>query len=65
MASGTGSRRHAVVRKKRGGPIRRPVAAIAIDGGRYVIRRFERGDDSSAGGMALHTLCGGSPKNAL
>ena len=65
MASGTGSRSHAVVRKKRRRPICRPVAAAAIDGGRYVIRRFERGHDSSAWGVALHTLRGGSPKDAL
>jgi hypothetical protein len=65
MASGTGSRSHAVVRKKRRRPICRPMAAAAIDGGRYVIRRFERGHDSSAWGVALHTLRGGSPKDAL
>ena len=65
MAFGTGSRRHTVVGKERGRPICRPMTAAAIDGGRYVIRRFERGHDSSAWRMALHTLGGSSPKNAL
>ena len=65
VAFGTGSRSHAIVRKERGRPICCPVAAVAIDGGRYVIRRFERGHDSSAGRVALHTLRGGSPKDAL
>ena len=53
------------MRKEGGRPICRPVATVAIDGGRYVIGRFERGHDSSAGRMALHTLGGGSPKDTL
>ena len=65
MTFGTGARRHAIVGKERGRPISRPMAAAAIDGGRYMIRRFERRCDSPAGRVALHTLSGGSPKNTL
>ena len=65
MAFGTGSRSHPIVRKERGGPIRRPMAAVAIDSSRYVTRWFERGHDSPAGRVTLHTLRGSSPKDTL
>ena len=65
MAFGTGSRSHAIVRKERGRPICRPVAAAAVDRSRQVVRRLKCRYDSSAGRMALHTLRGGAPKDAL
>lgn len=65
MTFGTGSRSHPIVGKERGRPICRPMAAAAIDGGRYVIRRFERRHDSSAWRVALHTLGWSSPKDTL
>ena len=49
MASGAGSRRHAVVGKKRGCPICRPVAAVAVDRGRQMVCRLKGGHDSTAG----------------
>jgi len=65
MASGTGSRSHAVVRKKRRRPIGRAMATITIHSRRQMVDRLDGGDDPPAGGVALHTLRGGSPKDAL
>jgi hypothetical protein len=65
VTSGTGSRRHAIMGKERGRPICRPMTTAAIDGGWYVIRRFERGHDPPPRRVALNTLSGGSPKNPL
>ena len=65
MAFGTGSRSHAVVRKKCGCPICRSVTAAAIDRGRQMVCRLKGGYDSTAGGMALRTLRRRSSKNAL
>jgi hypothetical protein len=65
VASGAGSRGHAIVGKKRGGPICRPVTAVAVDRGGQVVRGLKGGHDSSARRMALHTLCRRSSKNAL
>lgn len=65
MAPGASTRSHAVMGEKRGFPVRRPMATIAIDRGRQVIRRFERGNYSSTWGVTLHTLCRSSSENAL
>jgi hypothetical protein len=46
-------------------PTGRPVATIAVDGGGQVVGRFERGYDSSAGRVALHTLRGCPAKDTL
>jgi hypothetical protein len=56
VASGAGSRSHAVVRKKRGPPICRPVAAVTVDRGRQMVCRLKGGDDSPPWRMALHAL---------
>ena len=65
VASGACSRSHAVVRKKRGCPICRPVAAVAVDRGRQVVRGLKGGDDSPPWRMALHALRRRSSKYAL
>jgi hypothetical protein len=46
-------------------PIGGAVATITVHSRRQMVGRFERGDDSPAGRVALHTLRRGSPKNAL
>jgi hypothetical protein len=49
VAPGAGSRSDTVMGKKRGCPICRPVAAVAVDRGRQMVRRLKGGDDSPAG----------------
>jgi hypothetical protein len=49
MAFGAGSRSDTVMGKERRRPICRPVTAVAVDGGRQVVRRLKGGHDSSAG----------------
>jgi hypothetical protein len=51
--------------KKSRRPIGRPMATAAVDHGRQVVRRLKGGDDSPAGGVALHTLRRRSSENAL
>jgi len=65
MTGRTGTRCHPVMGKERRFPICRPVAAVAVDRGRQVVRRLKCRYDSSAGRMALHTLRGGPPIDAL
>jgi len=48
MAFGAGSRSDTVMGKERGGPICRPMAAVTVDRGRQVVRRFKGRYDSSA-----------------
>ena len=49
MAFGAGSRSNTVMGKERRRPICRPVAAVAVDGGRQVVRRLKGGHDSTTG----------------
>ena len=49
MASGAGSRDHAVVRKKRGFPACGPVATVTVHRGGQMVRRLKGGHDSTAG----------------
>ena len=65
VALRTGTRRYPVMGKEGRFPVGRPVAAAAVDRGRQVVRRLKCRDDSSAGRMALHTLRGGPPIDAL
>ena len=65
MTSRTGARRHPVMGKEGRFPTCRPVAAVAVDRSRQVVRRLKCRYDSSAWRMALHTLRGGSPIDAL
>ena len=65
VALRTGARRHSVMGKEGRFPIGCAMATIAVHRRRQVAGRFERGHDSSAGRVALHTLRGGSPKDAL
>jgi hypothetical protein len=46
-------------------PIGRAMATITVHCRRQMVDRLESRDDSSAGGMTLHTLRGGSAKDAL
>ena len=65
VALRTGARRHPIMGKEGRFPIGCPMATITVHRRRQMVGRFERGHDSSAGRMALHTLRGGSPKDAL
>jgi hypothetical protein len=56
---------NSVVCKKCGLPIGRSVTTITIDGGWNVIRGFKRGRHPPARRVALKTLRGCSPKDAL
>ena len=57
--------RYTIMSKEGRPPIGRAMATITVHCRRQMVDRLERGDDSPAGRMALHTLRGGSPKNAL
>jgi len=65
MACRTGTGCHPVMGKERRFPICRPVAAVAVDRCRQVVRWLKCRHDSSARRMALHTLRGGPPIDAL
>ena len=56
MTLRTTSWSYAIMGKKRGCPICRPVTAVTVDRGRQVVRRLKGGDDPSARRVALHTL---------
>lgn len=65
VALRTGARRHPIMGKEGRFPIGCPMATITVHRRRQMAGRFERGDNSPAGRVALHTLRGGSPKYAL
>ena len=65
VALRTGARRHSVMGKEGRFPISRPVATITVHRRRQMAGRFERRDNPPAGRVALHTLGGSSPKDAL
>ena len=55
MTLRTTSWSYAIMRKKRGCPICRPVAAVTVNRGGQMVRGLKGGYDSSARRMALHT----------
>ena len=65
MTLRTTSWSYAIMGKKRGCPICRPVTAVTVDRGRQVVRRLKGGDDTSARRVALHTLRRRATKNTL
>jgi hypothetical protein len=65
VARGTTSWRYTIMSEEGRPPIGCAMATITVHCRRQMVDRLESGDDSSAGGMALHTLRGGSPKDAL
>lgn len=65
VARRTTSRRYTIMSEEGWPPIGCAMATITVHCRRQMVDRLESGDDSSAGGMALHTLRRGSPKDAL
>jgi len=65
VARRTTARRYAIMSKEGRLPIGRAMATITVHSRRQMIDRLDGGDDSTAGGVALHTLRGGSPEDAL
>jgi hypothetical protein len=65
VARRTTSWRYTIMSEEGWPPIGRTMATITVHCRRQMIDRLDSGDDSSAGGMTLHTLRGGSPKDAL
>jgi hypothetical protein len=65
VARRTTSWRYTIMSKEGRFPIGRAMATITVHSRRQMVDRLERGDDSPAGGVALHTLRGGSPEDAL
>ena len=65
VACRTTSWRYTVMSKKGWSPIGRAMATITVHGCWKMVDRLERRDDSPTWGVALHTLRGGSSKDAL
>jgi len=65
VARRTTSWRYTIVSKEGRLPIRRAMATITVHSRRQMVDRLDRGDDSPPGGVALHTLRGRPPKDAL
>lgn len=65
VARRTTSWRYTIMSKEGRLPIGRAMATITIHSRRQMVDRLDGGDDPPAGGVALHTLRGGSPKDAL